>query len=113
MRVHDRFRFGRLAEISLLDGRQYRSRAACYGPPDHGGNRVESDASCPELREPDRSLLGAAQERWLFDGLAHSHTRWNLIAQDVLMAQLRERNAAAKSSTGSTTGTATPPRARG
>jgi alkaline phosphatase D len=91
MRVHDRFTFGRLAEISLLDGRQYRSRAACYGPPDHGGNRVESDASCPELRDPDRSLLGAAQERWLYDGLTQSHSRWNLIAQDVLMAQLRER----------------------
>ena len=94
MRIYDRFRFGQLAEISLLDGRQYRSRAACWGPPDHGGNRVETDASCPELREPDRSLLGAEQERWLFDGLAHSQTRWNLIAQDVLMAQLRERNRA-------------------
>lgn len=91
MRVHDRFRFGGLAEISLLDGRQYRSRAACYGPPDHGGNRTESDASCPELREPSRSLLGEAQEKWLYDALAQSPTRWNLIAQDVLMAQLRER----------------------
>ena len=92
MRIYDRFRFGRLAEISLLDGRQYRSRAACYGPPDHGGNRVESDESCPELRDAKRSLLGSEQERWLLDGLTHSQTRWNLIAQDVLMAQLRERN---------------------
>ena len=91
MRVHDRFRFGELAEISLLDGRQYRSRAACYGPPDHGGNRNESDASCPELREASRSLLGDAQEKWLYDALAQSPARWNLIAQDVLMAQLRER----------------------
>jgi alkaline phosphatase D len=92
MRIYDRFRFGGLAEISLLDGRQYRSRAACWGPPDHGGNRVETQANCPELREPDRTFLGAEQERWLFDGLARSKTRWNLIAQDVLMAQLRERN---------------------
>jgi alkaline phosphatase D len=92
MRIYDRFRFGELAEISLIDGRQYRSRAACWGPPDHGGNRVETEAACPELRQPDRTLLGAEQERWLFDGLARSQTRWNLIAQDVLMAQLRERN---------------------
>ncbi len=92
MRLYDRFRFGRLAEISLLDGRQYRSRAACYGPPDHGGNRVESDSSCPELRAENRSLLGDAQEKWLYDGLAQSQTRWNVIAQDVLMAQLRERD---------------------
>jgi alkaline phosphatase D len=92
MRIYDRFRFGQLAEVSLLDGRQYRSRAACWGPPDHGGNRLESDASCPALRDPDRSLLGTEQEHWLFDGLARSPTRWNLIAQDVLMAELRERD---------------------
>jgi alkaline phosphatase D len=91
MRIHDRFTYGRLAEISLLDGRQYRSRSACYGPPDHGGNRNESDASCPELRVASRSLLGDAQEKWLYDALAQSPARWNLIAQDVLMAQLRER----------------------
>ena len=33
MRVYDRFTFGDLIEISLIDGRQYRSREACYAPP--------------------------------------------------------------------------------
>jgi len=33
MRVYDRFRFGDLLEVSMIDGRQYRSREACYGPP--------------------------------------------------------------------------------
>jgi hypothetical protein len=36
MRIYDRFTFGALAEIAMLDGRQYRSREACYGPPGKG-----------------------------------------------------------------------------
>jgi alkaline phosphatase D len=91
LRLYDRFAYGDLVEFSVLDGRQYRSREACYGPPDRGGGHFETDAWCPERREPGRSLLGAAQEAWLFDGLARSRARWNVLAQDVLMAQLRQR----------------------
>src|SRR6516225_6968683 len=51
MRVYDRFTLGDLIEISVIDGRQYRSREACYSPPFKGGMHLESDASCPERRE--------------------------------------------------------------
>jgi len=91
MRVYDRFSFGDLIEISLLDGRQYRSREACYRPPKKGGGHLETNASCPERLEAGRSLLGFAQEAWLFSALAHSKAQWNVIAQDVLMAQLRRK----------------------
>jgi alkaline phosphatase D len=89
MRVYDRFTFGDLIEISLIDGRQYRSREACYGPPNKGGTHLETDAACPERREAGRTMMGFAQENWLYTGLAHSKAQWNLIAQDVLMAQYR------------------------
>jgi len=89
MRVYDRFTFGDLIEISLIDGRQYRSREACYAPPNKGGTHLETDAACPERREAGRTMMGFAQEAWLYGGLAHSKVQWNLIAQDVLMAQLR------------------------
>src|SRR5579885_939392 len=92
MRVYDRFAFGDLVEFSVLDGRQYRSRQACYAPPDHGGGHQETDARCPERRDPARSMLGMAQEQWLYDGLARSTRRWNVIAQDVLMAAFRQRD---------------------
>src|SRR5262249_43864831 len=36
MRLYDRFAFGDLVEFSLLDGRQYRWREACYGRPNKG-----------------------------------------------------------------------------
>src|SRR4029077_15734785 len=89
MRLYDRFSFGDLVEFSLLDGRQYRWREACYGRPNKGGGHLESNASCPERLDERRSMIGAAQEGWLFDGLATSRASWNVIAQDVLMAQFR------------------------
>jgi alkaline phosphatase D len=89
MRIYDRFTFGDLIEISMIDGRQYRSREACYAPPNKGGMHLETDASCPERREAGRTMMGFGQEAWLFSALAHSKAQWNLIAQDVLMAQVR------------------------
>jgi alkaline phosphatase D len=89
MRIYDRFTFGDLIEISVIDGRQYRSREACYAPPNKGGSHLETNASCPERLAVGRTMMGFDQEAWLYAGLAHSTARWNLIAQDVLAAQLR------------------------
>ena len=91
MRVYDRFTFGDLIEISMIDGRQYRSREACYGPPAKGGGHLETNASCPERLAAGRTMMGFAQEAWLSTALAHTKAQWNMIAQDVLMAQLREK----------------------
>ena len=89
MRIYDRFTFGDLIEVSMIDGRQYRSREACYAPPNKGGTHLETDASCPERLEAGRTMLGFDQEAWLHAGLARSQAQWNVIAQDVLMAQYR------------------------
>jgi alkaline phosphatase D len=96
MRIYDRFAFGSLTEIALLDGRQYRSAQACYGPPDRGRAHLETDESCPSMRDPARSMLGRAQEAWLYDGLARSEARWNVIAQDVMMTQFLQKGADGK-----------------
>jgi alkaline phosphatase D len=92
MRLYERFAFGDLAEIAMLDLRQYRSRTACYGP-GKGGAHLETDSSCPERLDATRSILGPAQEEWLYDGLSGSRARWNVIGQSTLMAHLRQRNA--------------------
>jgi alkaline phosphatase D len=91
MRIYDRFTFGDLIEISVIDGRQYRSREACYAPPNKGGSHFETNAGCPERLAAGRTMMGFGQEAWLYAGLAHSKARWNLIAQDVLMAQFRKK----------------------
>jgi alkaline phosphatase D len=91
MRVYDRFTFGNLIEISMIDGRQYRSREACYSPPFKGGGHVETNETCPERLSAARTMMGFAQEAWLYEGFAKSKAKWNVIGQDVLMAQYHEK----------------------
>ncbi|WP_439553250.1 alkaline phosphatase D family protein [Falsiroseomonas sp.] len=89
-RIHRRIGLGSLAQIHLLDDRQYRHPQACQ-PPDRGGaTRVTFD-NCAELADPARSILGAEQEAWLTDGLARESVRWTLIAQQTRMARLGGR----------------------
>jgi alkaline phosphatase D len=89
-RIHRRIGLGTLAQIHVLDDRQYRHPQACQ-PPDRGGaTRVTFD-QCPDLADPARSLLGAEQEAWLQNGLAREEVRWSLIAQQTRMARLGGR----------------------
>lgn len=78
MRVHRRVDWGPLARFHLLDTRQFRDDQAC-----EDGIR----AGCDDRLDTGRTLLGEDQRRWLLDGLAESGTRWNLVGQQILMAQ--------------------------
>ncbi len=78
MRIHDRFAWGRLAELWTLDCRQYRSYHPCPDPVHDAGRIV---TTCAELADPARSMLGSAQEGWLGQGLAGSTRRWKLLGQ--------------------------------
>ncbi|MDM0075677.1 alkaline phosphatase D family protein [Variovorax sp. J2P1-59] len=78
MRIHDRYTWGRLAELWTLDCRQYRSRHACPDPERDVGRTV---IGCADLAEPARTMLGAEQERWLAQGLASSTRQWKLLGQ--------------------------------
>ena len=96
MRIHARATYGNLASFFLVDNRQYRSPQPCQRPGRGGGSTVDA-AECAELADPKRTYLGAQQEQWLEDGLASSRQRWNVIAQQTLMAQLNRAEAAGKS----------------
>ncbi len=87
MRIHTRADFGALARFHVLDDRQYRSQQVCPRPGRGGGNVVPAE-ECPDLQAPGRTMLGAAQEQWLHDGLAGTGARWNVIAQQTLMARV-------------------------
>ena len=85
MVLRSRHDWGRLARFHMLDGRQRRSPQACQRPQRGGGNMI--DENCPELRVPERTMLGEHQERWLANGLRAVPERWNFIAQQTLMAR--------------------------
>ena len=87
MRIYTHWDCGALARFHVLDDRQYRSRQVCPRP-GRGGSNVVSAAECQDLFRPDLTLLGAAQEQWLLDGLAAGGARWNIIAQQTMMARV-------------------------
>jgi alkaline phosphatase D len=85
MRMHQRYDWGRLARFHVLDNRQYRAVQACT--PGRGGSTSVRPRDCGALLDPGRSMLGGEQERWLEQGLKTSAARWNILAQQTLMAQ--------------------------
>ncbi|MFD2367152.1 alkaline phosphatase D family protein [Pseudoduganella sp. GCM10020061] len=85
-RIYQRYDWGRLARFHVLDNRQYRAVQACT-PTNRGGSTSVWRNACAALADPNRSLLGPAQERWLDTGLRGSAARWNIIAQQTLMAE--------------------------
>jgi alkaline phosphatase D len=78
-RIFRRLRWGRLASFNVLDTRQYRTNAACGDG---------ESPRCAAALDPEQTMTGPAQERWLLRGLDASRAQWNLIAQQVLMAEL-------------------------
>ena len=86
--LYRRYHWGKTADLHVLDARQYRDHQVCT-PPHEGGSRTIRDATCPERVNPQWSLLGAAQEQWLNEGIAASQAHFNLVGQQSLMAQMR------------------------
>lgn len=78
MRLFRRFSFGGLADIHMLDTRQYRTDQPC-------GDGLAP--LCEDVSAPDATLTGETQEAWLLRNLGRSRARWNVIAQQVMMAK--------------------------
>ena len=70
--TYRRLRFGKLADLSLLDLRSFRSQQVKVG----GG----------EVDDPDRTLTGRAQLDWLKAGLKSSDTTWRLVGNSVMIS---------------------------
>ena len=83
LRVHSRYRFGRLADLVLLDSRQFRDPMVCSSrAPRPAGYGMP--AECPAWSDPRRSLLGAAQEQWLDTQSAQTGGGWPVLGQQTL-----------------------------
>ncbi|MEU0373651.1 alkaline phosphatase D family protein [Streptomyces sp. NPDC006283] len=70
--VYRRLRFGRLADLHLLDLRSFRSQQTGIGNGD--------------VDDPDRSLTGRAQLDWLKAGLSASDASWQLVGTSVMIS---------------------------
>ncbi|CAM2971666.1 alkaline phosphatase [Komagataeibacter xylinus] len=84
MQLYRSLRYGTLMNTFVPDTRQYRSDQV------YGDGMAAQGA---DVWSPNRTMMGAAQEQWLFDGLGRSDTRWNLLAHQVMMMNLAHRRA--------------------
>ena len=84
-RIYTEIPWGRLAQINMLDGRQYRTRQPCARSSRGGGNYL---VNCGERTDPAGTMLGMKQEAWLDQSLAASTAQWNVLAQETLFVQL-------------------------
>ncbi len=91
MRLYRRLDYGRLARFHVLDGRQYRSEQPCVLANGSLEGHVAAN-TCADLRDPSRTMLGWQQEAWLDQSFAQSRAQWNVIAQNLLVAPLHQRD---------------------
>jgi alkaline phosphatase D len=81
MTMYRTLRIGGLADIHMLDTRQFRTDQPC-------GDGTKP--SCPE-REGPSTMMGDVQERWLQAQLKRgqdSSRRWNILAQQIIFSQI-------------------------
>jgi alkaline phosphatase D len=81
--IHRSFTWGTLAELFVLDGRQYRDDQPCDSAAD-----ALVDSSVCDVEGAGRDMLGAEQETWLTDGLSASERTWKVLAQQTVMSSL-------------------------
>lgn len=79
MQLYRRIHWGGLATFHMLDTRQYRDDQAC-------GDGY--DVECSERFDPNRSITGERQEKWINDGFDDSSARWDVLGQQVFFSQL-------------------------
>ena len=75
-RIYRSVKLGGLAEIFLLDLRQYRDDQACDDSP---------AVPCPESYDPGRTLMGVRQEAWIKEELRASRAAWKVLGSSVEM----------------------------
>jgi alkaline phosphatase D len=96
MRLFRKLRFGDLADIHVLDTRQFRTDQPAedgFGSTDDPVNREaelllgETLFDATGILDPNATMLGEQQERWLTGNLARSRATWNILAQQVMLGQ--------------------------
>ncbi|WP_201741667.1 alkaline phosphatase D family protein [Salinigranum halophilum] len=79
-KLYRNYAFGDLVEFNVLDTRLYRSDQAC------GDAFVAVD--CEARFDEERTILGDAQEEWLVNNLTESEATWDVVANQLPMAQM-------------------------
>jgi alkaline phosphatase D len=82
MQIYRKLQYGQLAQFTVVDTRQFRTDQPC----DDNFKPV-----CEATNNPNATMMGTKQEAWFAETLSTSPAHWNIIANQVMIQQLRER----------------------
>ena len=82
------FRFGKLAELAMVELRTHRSPHPC-GEANLGERQLVQESQCEARHEEGRTMMGAAQKRWMLDTLRGSGAQWRLLGLPVPFSPIR------------------------
>ena len=89
LRIYGQVPYGKLANIYLLDDRQYRDKQVCNKSDGHGSGFINPD-QCEDWFNHKRSLLGLEQTKWLDQAFANAQKDarpWNVVAQQTIFGR--------------------------
>jgi len=76
--LHRTLAIGQLADLHVLDTRQYRDDQPCG----------DGDKPPCEARNGPSTIMGKVQEEWLYKQLAVRNPQWTVLAQQVILSQI-------------------------
>jgi alkaline phosphatase D len=82
MQIYRKLQYGQLAQFTVVDTRQFRTDQPCND---------NFKPVCEATNNPAATMMGAKQEAWFAETLSTSSAHWNIIANQVMIQQLRER----------------------
>jgi alkaline phosphatase D len=79
MQIYRQARYGDLLDLNLLDTRQFRTDQPCED---------RWATVCDGVDARQAQVLGEQQEKWLYEKLGQSKSRWQVLAQQIMMMDL-------------------------
>ena len=76
--------YGNLLNFTVVDTRQFRTRQPCGD---------DFKPTCDARLDPQATMMGSQQEAWFSQTLSNSRSKWNVVANQVMIAQLKMPNA--------------------
>jgi alkaline phosphatase D len=87
-RIWRGFRFGDLADLTMIDARHF-GRDEPLPPNSLFGDAIPVFTQTGDFADASRQILGATQEAWLARRLAEGHGRWQLVGNQVYFSPLK------------------------
>ncbi|HTF61856.1 MAG TPA: alkaline phosphatase D family protein [Edaphobacter sp.] len=80
IKIYRSLPYGQLARFTVVDTRQFRSKQPC----DDGRK------ACAARMDAGKTMMGFEQERWFANVMRSTTAKWNTVANQVMIAQLKE-----------------------